>query len=141
MLQYTINSGPSIMPACSSRIYRHYNGNRDHSANCHHWLFPSVRRNFTGTIAGNPHYRRIFTPWQRQNAYLDAASKPLSCVVRLVLIQRTTMPNCAARCPVKPHFSTSSVRGRSTSTIWIRGSVGSWWQLVRYRALTKLYIC
>ena len=33
------------------------------------------------------------------------------------------MPNCAARSPVKPHFSTSLVHGRSTLTIWVRGSV------------------
>ena len=35
---------------------RHYSGNRHCSSYCHSSLFPSVPRDFTGTISGNRHY-------------------------------------------------------------------------------------
>ena len=41
--------------------YRHCSGNRHYSAYCHCWLFLSVPRDFTGTIAGNRHYRGTTT--------------------------------------------------------------------------------
>ena len=50
------SSGPSIVPVCDSRKYRHHTGNRHYSAYRHHWLFPSVPRDCTDTIAGNRHY-------------------------------------------------------------------------------------
>ena len=53
---------PSIVPVCASRKYWHYSGgNRHHSAYGHYALFPFVPSDFTGSMAGNRHYRGAAT--------------------------------------------------------------------------------
>lgn len=52
----TYRNGPSIVPLCASRKYRHCRGNRHYSPFCHYLLLPSVPSGFTGTIVGNKHY-------------------------------------------------------------------------------------
>ena len=47
------SGGPSKVPICANRKYRHYSGNRHYSAYCHFWLSPSAS---TDTIAGIRHY-------------------------------------------------------------------------------------
>ena len=43
-----VSGGPSKVPRCAARKYRHYtSGDRRYSTYCHVWLFPSTPSDFT----------------------------------------------------------------------------------------------
>ena len=52
-------SGPSIVPICAGRKYRHCNGNRHYSASCPHRVLPSCTRHFHRRYDGQPALLRI----------------------------------------------------------------------------------
>ena len=69
---------------------RHYSGNRHYSACCHSWLLPSAPNDFTGTVAGDRHYRGAST------------------VASRVFRQSYKMPTCIK--PVTRSYTTRSTR-------------------------------
>ena len=87
--------------------YRHYGGNRHYSAYCQYWLFPSVRSDFTGTVAGNRHYSTGTIQGSllhlTSEGVLDAKTPPPPCLCR----RRSTTPSRFAKPPCW-RFTTTS---------------------------------